>query len=133
MDVALDGDEFFLVISVRERGSLCRLDAVPFAIDLCERMNIVRERVVIGKANGLADAHRQNMRGVAATVLVKVRFAHSFRGCVIRAGGDVHDDISESVAWAGDHFFGQQRLGVQFHARGVLGHVDGSAFAGVPT
>src|SRR5208283_5546228 len=58
MDVALHGDEFFLVISVGERGSLCRLDAVPFAIDLGQRMNIVRERVAIGEADVLAHAHR---------------------------------------------------------------------------
>jgi hypothetical protein len=102
MNIALHMNELLVVIGVREGRSTGGLDAVPFAIDFAERVNVVRERVIVGNAHILPDAKREDMGRVVATLLVKGGCGGWRRGGVVVTSGNVNDHILDGVAGPGD-------------------------------
>src|SRR2546430_10138834 len=73
MNIAFHVDELLVFIGVGKGGSTRQLDAVPFAIDLAKRVDIVIKGVAVGDAHVLPYAKREDMGSVAAVALVKDR------------------------------------------------------------
>src|ERR1700741_292499 len=69
MDVALHGNELLLSKLFRERRSARRLRCIPFAIDLGERVNVMRSLIGVDDLKLLAQAHGKNVGDVLASFL----------------------------------------------------------------
>lgn len=131
VNVALDGNEFLMVVGIGKRWSARQLHFVPFAINAGERVDVVRKGVAVGDADLLADADGEDVGGVMAVVLVKDGRCASSWGSVVISGRNVDDNVTKGVAGTGDDVFRIQRIGgVQANALRLLGKIERFVFGG---
>src|SRR5258706_1031962 len=124
MHVALDRDELLLVKVFGQRSGTRRLRFVPFAVDLGQRMNVMRSLIRVHDLQFLAYLHGQDVRRIAAVLLFEGdRLA--WGGLFIRRSRrDVNHDVVQRVAGAGYDGFGQRRGRGSPCANWILRHVD---------
>jgi len=131
MNIALDGNEFLVVIGIGKRRGARQLHFVPFAIDTGERMDVVREGVAVGDGDFLANAEGEDVGGIVAVLLVKDGSWTGSWGIVVVAGRNVDDDVAKGVAGTGDDVVRIQRIGgVQANAFRLLGKIKRFVFGG---
>src|SRR5207237_1104352 len=121
MNIAFHVDELLVFIGVGKGGSTRQLDAVPFAIDLAKRVDIVIKGVAVGDAHVLPYAKREDMGSVAAVALVKGCSNSWGRAGVGIAARNVNENILQRVAGAGDNVFGYPRAGIYCDTFRLLG------------
>jgi hypothetical protein len=100
VEIAFYGNEFFLVICVRESGRCRWLDSIPFAIHFCHGMNVVRDGIAVGDFDLLASLDRENVSGVMATLLIKRHRAGLTCGRFCFTGRYIYHDIRERITGA---------------------------------
>src|SRR6266404_3519784 len=71
MNVALHGDKFWLVVFFADRRRSWWLGLIPFAIDLRQRVNIVRSLVAVRHFQFLIDLEREDMGRIVTALLIE--------------------------------------------------------------
>src|SRR5215472_5731536 len=129
MKVAFHGDELFFLVGIRERRRAWRLNFVPLAVDLGERMDVVGKRVAVGNAHFLARAEGHHVRGVSTIILIEGDRGGGNRTGSRGAAGDVDNNVTQRFSRTGEKSVRKERLaGVEFLAQGFLGKVHALEF-----
>ena len=123
MNIALHGDKFRLLVFRLNRRGAWRLRFIPFLIDFRQRMNVVRDLIVIYDFKRLVRLHDGDMGDVLAALLIVFHGLRAGSRSLI-AGGDVDDDVLRAFPGAGHNVFGCDWRGVLFRARRFLRHVN---------
>src|SRR5882757_440820 len=129
MDVALHRNKFGLVILFGNWRRSRWLRLVPFAVDLWQRVNVVRGLVRVGDFQRLVNLECQYVRYILAALLLEL---HYLAGSVFvrNARRDVNHYIVERIVRTSNHSLGRDRSGVLLGATRLLGHIDGLLFGG---
>src|SRR6266403_2672920 len=73
VDVAFHGDEFHLVVLIHDGRCARRLRFVPLAVDLGERMDVMRGLIFVENLEWLGHLKRKDVRYVTAALLGEYR------------------------------------------------------------